>query len=403
MNKTGRILILSTVLLLITVSLFSFDNMNRRIGIIYLKNAAANYLNGRYEDSESFLAKASEFYAESSDYEYLKGLIKLEKENKINGAVDNFKRAILFENWMLLEKKDCVTDLAQLMFRKKEYSNLIKLVEEEAYPDYRDNDLMYLYLLSLKNIGHTLKYKDNLKISINRYPDDYRFGALYIDESVRYAESVLNGDFNYKNSNGAVEVFLKAALSLEESKRKIAALEEYFNMGGKDTNAYIEYYKLTGEINEDDLDRILEQKFFENPFNRQRLELVLTSNKLKRKLEDAYNSYTGNIYYDLNKDGFFEELHLYESGTPVGISIDNNQDGIIEVMIIFNENQPSEVILSDTDFIRISYENYPFVEDISISDGVENNIYTMLKESLSLPVYVIRKSDGQTCLFEGRN
>ena len=60
--KTVRMLIMAAVLFFITAPLFCFDSMNRQIGIIYLKNAAAYYLTGRYSESEQFLVKVKEFY-----------------------------------------------------------------------------------------------------------------------------------------------------------------------------------------------------------------------------------------------------------------------------------------------------------------------------------------------------
>lgn len=397
--KTVRMLIITAILIIITAPLFSFDNMNRQIGIIYLKNAAAYYLTGQYPESEQFLVKAKEFYSTSSDYEYLNGLIKLEKENKINEAAVNFEKALSYENWMLLDKKNCVTDLARIIFRKKEYKNLIEIIEKIAYPDYNDNDLMYLYLLSLKNDNQLIKYRFVLSQSLYRYSEDYRFGELYLYENSSYRDSILMGSQKYKNPDGYLAAFLKAAISLEDSTNKILALESYFKNGGKDISAYIEYYRLTGSLDDEKFARLLEKNIFENPANRIRLVKILPTREMREKLAAAWSAYTGNIYFDFNKDGFFEELHLYENGIPIGVSIDDNQDGVIEVMIIFENGDPSELILTNHDFIRISYDEYPAIKELSISEGSERKVYTILKDSLLLPVYEKRAIDDKIVFF----
>lgn len=377
----------------VTVSSYSFDTMNRQIGIIYLKNAAAYYLNGQYVEAEQFLEKTSEFHSKSSDFEYLYGLIRLEQENRINEAAVYFEAAVDNGNWILLDKKECVTDLALILFRKKEYTKLIEIVEEQAYPDYNDNDLMYLYLLSLKEAGQAVKYSDLLRRSIERYSDDYRFGQLFVHESSRYRDNVIKGLYSFTSKEGALSVLLEAVMTLEDSRGKMNALQGYFDSGGKDVSAKIEYYRLRGGITQSEFDILLQGRFFEAPDNRLRLKQILTQLEMREQLDKAYRQYTGNIYYDFNDDGYFEELHLYESGTPVGVSIDDNQDGVIEVMIIFDGDRPTELIAAGSKFIRISYDIYPFVKSMSIAQGSSSKIYTFLKDLVSLPVYEVRNND----------
>ncbi len=380
---------------MITASVSAYNDMDRRIGIVYMKNAAAYYLNGQYRQAEEFLEKAKEFYTDSSDYEYIKGLIKLESKNDLNAAAENFRDAVEFDNWILLERKECITDYARILFRKKQYDELITLVENNAYPDFKDNDLMYLYLLSLKYRKQDVKYRDILELSINRYHNDYRFGLLYVNESSLYRNKILNGEYVFKNEEGRMQVYLESVKNLEDGTRKITALEQYFSMGGKDLSAKIEYMRLTGETDEGKIQELISANLLSNPFNRLRLINILPQNELRKVVENAYTEYTGNIYYDLNNDGYFEELHLYENGKPAGISIDNNQDGVIEVMIIFEKGQPLELILTTDKFIRFSYDGYPVLQEMSIADENGNTVYTFIKERMALPVYSFREYDDK--------
>ena len=134
---------------------------------------------------------------------------------------------------ILLDKKECVTDLSQILFRTKRYDQLINLVENESYPDYDDNDLMFLYLLSLRNEGRTALYRTLLAGSIVRYPDDYRFGKLYVHENAGYRNDLLNGRVVYGSSEGYMDVFFEAVMTLEDPLR-IRAFEKYFASGGKE-------------------------------------------------------------------------------------------------------------------------------------------------------------------------
>ena len=83
----------------------------------------------------------------------------------------------------------------------------------------------------------------------------------------------------------------------------------------KNASALLEYYRLRGDITDTELDALISGDFFRDPARRMRLLEILPENEQRRKVEEAYASYTGSIYFDLNSDGYFEELHLYEFGS----------------------------------------------------------------------------------------
>lgn len=395
MKSALKAVLTASLIFAASVNIFAFENMNRQIGIIYLKNAAAAYLVGDFTAAGYFIDKTEEFYEFSSDVDYIKGLIVRDRDNDINQAEILFKKAVEKKNWILFEKKDCISNLALIQFRKKDYTDLIGMIENEAFPDYNDNDLMYLYLLSLQRAGADFKYTTALQKSLLRYPDDYRFALLNINESESYRNKVISGKLRFKNSEGGLQVLLKAAFMMKDGQAKIETLKNYFSKGGDAPEAYIEYYRLRGGITEEEFRKLISGSFFETPSNRQRLENILTSNEMRAELNDAWAGYTGNVYYDYNGDGFFEELHLFDTGMPAGISIDMDQDGIVEVMLVFEKGLPAELINFNGRNIDIVFENYPAVAEVSIADGRKKNVYTLLRDKMELEVYRERPEDGR--------
>ena len=83
------------------------------------------------------------------------------------------------------------------------------------------------------------------------------------------------------------------------------------------------------------------------------------------------------------------------------MSIDANQDGEIEVMLIFEDGLPSELILSAEQLINISWGTYPFIEEVGIADGTVRKIYTLLKDRVELDVYSIREYDDKLVYLAG--
>jgi hypothetical protein len=374
-------------MLVFVSAVYASEQTDRQIGIIYIKNATAKYILGEYESSVGLLRKAEEFYSTSSDYSYLSGLIFLERDNDINTAAEHFTHALSADDWLLLDSRECVSDLAHILFRKKEYSELLNLIANSYAPDYGENDLMYLYLLSLKNTGENELYRNNLWKSIRRYSDDYRFASLLLHESEVYKKEILGWSHVFKNQEGGLKVFLEAVLTMADSPGKIGKLEEYFNDGGKSLDAAVEYYRLTGTITEDNLKRLFADGVLENPALSRKLIGILPTIDLETLYNEAAEVYTGNIFYDLNEDEYFEELYLYDNGVPAGISIDNNQDGVLERMIILEEGQPVELIITEDRFIRINFHNFPWVDEVSSVEGGKMNVYTFLTNSVALDFF----------------
>ncbi|MDC7124226.1 MAG: hypothetical protein PQJ46_01575, partial [Spirochaetales bacterium] len=331
--RAFRLLTFIFLLVVVSFNCFASNDVNRQIGIIYLKNAASKYLNNEYSSAENFLEKADEFYPVSSDKKYIKALIQLKRDNNIVDSIQNMRDALERDKWLLFDKKRCIEDLTQLLFRTKKYEDIIDIINSKMHIEYEDKDLMYIYILCYKNIGDNDIFYRMLKENIKSNIDDYRFGELYVDYDDNYSERVLNGEIKFKNKDGGLEVFYKAAMNIKDDLKRKKALQSYLSQGGKNIEAKIEFYKLEGLISEDDLDSILKQNIFENPDLKNKLLSIVSFENMKNKINNAWSTYTGNIYYDYNGDKYYEELHLYDNGQPAGISIDNNQDGIIEDMI----------------------------------------------------------------------
>ena len=401
MSFKYRFLFLILVITVFPSAARAASEMDRQIGIIYLKNAASRYLIGDFEESINLLGKAEEFYSGSSDSSYIRGLVTLSEENDINEAVKRFSEAVEFNNWMLLEKRDCVTDLSRLLFRIKRYDDVVSLVEQEYYPDFSDSDLMYVYLLSLKRTGRLDSYRTGLRKSIRRYPADYRFAELFSEESSSFRERLLKDMPGFSNREGGNEVFLKAAWSLPDGTEKIRALKKYIDDGGKSNRAFIELYRLEGGIDKNSIDRLIDSGLFENTVNRKTAEAILPTAELRRYFRNAWESYTGSVFYDLNEDGYFEEMHLYDAGIPAGISIDSNQDGVLEIILVFENGIPAELICTGERSYRMQYGLYPYIEEISVSGTAGLKVYTFMKEDLTLDIFGIRKTDEKLVVDTG--
>ena len=387
--------------LFLSFSIFPDDVMNRQIGIIYLKNATVNYLSNQYDVAEAMLDKTREFFPESSDYEYISALISLNRDNNVREAITLMERAIKNSNWLFFEKKRCVKELSGLFLRIKEYKQLLELIENNTNIGYEDNDLMYIYLIGLKNSNNIKKYNKTLKNALKNYPKDYRFAYLCLDNDLQFAKDLIEGKYVFTDRDGTKKSFLKAALYIPEADKRLEAIDKYLLEGGNDPKALIEYYRIKGLRTKEELLTILESNnFFENPKNVKSLLAILGKNKLRDLFKSYYNSYSGNVYYDFNEDGYYEELHLFENGMPIGISIDHDQDGIIEYMIVFENEKPLEIIINNDGVKTILFNDYPYVGEYIITNKENRIVYSFLEHSIELDSYSIRLTDNKLIINE---
>jgi tetratricopeptide (TPR) repeat protein len=89
-------------------------------------------------------------------------------------------------------------------------------------------------------------------------------------------------------------------------------------------------------------------------------------------LPGALSAFSGTVVLDTDGDGLREEEFLVKAGKPVQWKIDENQDGLDEVIVDFSETEfsPSKVTYQtgDADMICL-YADYPYVSEALYYEG----------------------------------
>ncbi len=368
-------------LIIVSGNVFAVST-DRQISIVYLKKAAAAYQLDDYELSESLIDKVDEFYETSSDSAFLKGMIAWKRDNKIPMAQAYMSAALKYDDWLIFSTSDCMSELSLLMFRTKQYAELVDFVETKYYPSYSDVDLMYIYVLCLKYRNDD-RYQDILERAVKRYPYDYRFAGLYSKISGDYLHKLIRNELIFDDKDGYLEI-LADSLKLLDDHEKKTVMERYQRDGGSSVEVLLNDYRLNGTLDDSRILQLLNRNILESRALTAELKKSVPYLSGREIIKKAESEYTGKIYEDTNGDNFYEELYLYENGLLTGLSIDDNQDGIIELIIIFKNGAPVEVLYTDKDFIRVTYLDYPFVDEISITGNGILKVYTMIANSVRI-------------------
>jgi hypothetical protein len=87
-----------------------------------------------------------------------------------------------------------------------------------------------------------------------------------------------------------------------------------------------------------------------------------------------FENFSGTFESDLNGDGFTDTLEEYENGVLSAYRSDKDQNGSYDLEISFIHGRPIEVKKTDRVY---SYSDYPYLAEMTISDGLRNVVYRL--------------------------
>jgi hypothetical protein len=108
-------------------------------------------------------------------------------------------------------------------------------------------------------------------------------------------------------------------------------------------------------------------------------------------LEEALASFTGTAVLDKDADGIPEERFRLEKGRLLGWDTDEDQDGLDELTVEFQEAEdtflPARVIYRTGGAVMdCLYAGYPYVSEAVYSEGERTFSHSLLPGSLALPI-----------------
>ncbi|HOV38191.1 MAG TPA: hypothetical protein PLG79_05665 [Spirochaetales bacterium] len=283
--------------------------------------------------------------------------------------VEALQKAIQNKNWQIYQEEPAIFLLATRLLQRKQAVQTLELlqgltVKGEAFPEY-----YYLMVQTYHLLAEGEKAAEFLQKGMSLFPKDPRFLKLYF----RIRGRATPGDSAlWDGVDSADPAYLDALVEyievLQDPEQKKLLAKEYFQRGGRDPRVYCALLEANGE----NLQEAWEG--FKATGGLQRLELwerlfkKFTEGEPQKILQDELNSYTGWMARDRELDKYDEEHRRFLEGKLTFLSLDANQDGVIEIEADFLFEKPHRlrILLSSNEEREVFFSEYPQVERILI-------------------------------------
>ncbi|MEW5814981.1 MAG: hypothetical protein AB1798_06235, partial [Spirochaetota bacterium] len=259
---------------------------------------------------------------------------------------------------------------------------------------YKKNDGNFIFLLSrcnevLGNLDSAIVISER---GIKLFPDDLRFKKMLIRLSDIYRNRMAL-EFQKENSDNQLPLELLSdiiALTRDyEVKNKL--LDLYFSRGGKSAGAILEKlsYKKTvvkEQISKEDIDSFFNTGEIRDKVKLLRFLQLIEGKELISYTVEKLKNFTGDVILDVDDNGYFEEMISYSGGIIQRYRVDENQDGISEYEITFEQGKPAKFEKrKDSTSQILMFGDYPAVTDLILTKNDRQVIYNFPSETVFFP------------------
>ncbi|NCN04883.1 MAG: hypothetical protein GW949_04570 [Spirochaetales bacterium] len=386
------------VLLLVFLSASStlWPNSNEEIAREYFNLGQYFYEAQELDSSLRFLNDSLEFFPNNSDALYLKAVI-LHEQGDIPRATDLLLQSLEAKTLKAYSYDQVRLLYISLLHRQKQYDEVIALFEEEFLPfgAFSRSHEAFLFLDSLVRTNRRNEYQEYFDQAIRQFPEDPRFRVLN-DSTFRppllVTEEFLRLQAATRNSYlDAMKLFIYQLLPGET---RLNWIQKYWQFGGSIDDMILAFYFEDLQGDEFRIETAYQDLFLlHQPRNLDALQSmfrVVESGPEKQALERYLENPPFQLVRDLNWDGYYEEYFTVVNGQIQSWYLDENQDGLNEIEIHFENSIPRQMyVLSRDKRIRVVFLEYPFVNLVErfTTDGHSDTIrffLPLLDHSLEL-------------------
>jgi len=365
-----------------------------RIARGYFQQAQVLYRQGRFESAAALLETSLEFFPDYSESAYLCTRVYLREQETTWKAIEYLETAVQSDTWTETEPLTGAAELIRVYVRTGRFGEarrLFSAFQETGLGGRGNPDLSALWARTLMGRGELAEAQTFLSEAVRRFPRSPQVYTLFAEVLVRRGNRRAAGEVlqrGIKEIPEEPELVYQLALLERDSVRRRQLVEAYLEAGGSDPAAallalsggggaqqrFIDlFFRLGGNTRIDYLDALL--------------DLVDPG-----EFSDRTGEYTGTRIRDQNRDGYYEQRYEYREGILTRWVSDQDQDGIAEAIVDFEEGVPRNVTLRDgegSSELEYRFNEYPFLESaVFTSGGTSRREYRMVPYTVRRPVFV---------------
>jgi len=383
---TGRKFLLIVFFCFISISVLSAvtdQDPDSLLAGIYLKHAVAEF------DSEHFieafsLADISLMFIDTSSDAFLVRGISSRKSGIKDSSIADLSIAIIRDNWEYYNETTARVYLSEYMYLagdvESAYINLLPFSNDLANDSFF-TEIFIRMALSLGKTNEAVQAAENL-LRVDPY-DNYAqlIMALYDAEWRLRAEKILiEGDPANYFSKDVVQTVI------ESSAECNFLIDLYKNRWGEDR-----FYKISNICNrKDKLEKVLDELYPENSVvNHKELTWIynlVEDENSKLLIKERLGSIKLTIIYDIDNDGFNDTEAFFDMVNLVTFNFDSDQDNNYDHFIVLDEFSVNLKIKDKKETFFFSYESYPDLINVTVSDEKSLIEYKLIPYTLSLDI-----------------
>lgn len=382
------------LMLLSPVTLFA--QHDGEIALLYVEAAYDAYGEARFDRAGRLAAVAREFAPESSDALYVSALVAAEDRSTIRTAIELAGRAADAGTWRMFGEAAANVLRARLLNRVGAHQSAATfaaagVLEQTRLPPDTPAALRastyYELIRALDALDRLAERDEVLERARDRFPDDPRFFGFVLRSepfpSVEYRREIERlmdvgsaSDFAPVLDELIFEYGMRAPVAQEASW----ALSQLDDRGWRDARVAVLWLDVDAERA---VERFVDLDGWADYRTGRRLEQRLDA-ALAERLRERASAYDGVSLVDDDNDGIWNERISVERGTVVRWERDADQDGVNELDVVFDDEEPASVTVASpgAPSVELEYEQYPFVGRATISAEIGSEVFVVRPRSL---------------------
>ena len=373
-RKTTNNFVLLLFLLFSVLSVIQAEE-NTQISELYISAADSFFRENKIEQAEIFINKALVFDSDISDPYFIQAMIKLNTDKNLNNSAVLLKKSILLRKWIIYNEDRALFELGKLYTRMKDYNRAVSsfYVIEEQFID--NNEFIDYYSRALINSGFLNMAADLLKYAVSKYPLNADFQKRLINLDSTYRDQllmqVLDENKVYNHDSDLIIEILKVMRDEGVKKELISILDD---INHQNPEVVIEKIRTGKRPDNNDIDLFIKYGGFQNYRLLRNMFSLLNDESVKSYFISNLNEYSDYIRDDINSDGTYERILKVNNGLYEWFSEDMNQDGINDLFIDFQDENPSFININDKTILV--YYTYPFLKALIKFEDAYSEVYT---------------------------
>ena len=338
---------------------------------------------GQWPRAQAALERAADYSGALSDISYLLALARSSSNQSRASVMQALDAAFAADRWIRYAEVEARLLEADQLIAMRRYSAALDslAIVKAAAADNADSAL--LYLAAFKGLNSAAEFHQCMFETLNRYPRDTRPLRLFFDYAHRQRSLGRNPDddditlmelilgrlpFLLDSDPELAWMAAPFISDIDETRRILSAyrsgsFRSRSNAGFRpnpasivpalnigllnDTEAVDELFDSTGEL-------VLDKELIDNVYK------LLRGEEGREQLARRLLAFTGIITEDEDLDGYPETRCVYRQGELEEYYFDPNQDGLDEMVILFNSGSPQWAEIEPQ--VLILWERYPSVQ-----------------------------------------